>query len=85
MHRNSSKTETFHEPTTYEPRVQTGSEQTINFARHKHGRVGISRIKMGSLVQKLLPLEKCTFSNRSRLIASHCILKALNDFFYYKN
>ena len=29
---------------------------------------------MKSLVQKLLPREKCQFSNCTHLIASHCIL-----------
>ena len=51
---NSSKTDTFHEPTTYEPHVyNTNSEQIITFARHEYGRVGVFRIKMRSLVQKL--------------------------------
>ena len=37
--RNSSKTDTFHEPITYEPRVLTSSDKKITFARHEYGRV----------------------------------------------
>ena len=51
--RNSSKTDTFHGPITYEPHVYTSFEQKITFARHENGRVGVFRIKMRSLVQKL--------------------------------
>ena len=59
--RNSLKTDTFHEPTTYEPYTKTSSEQKLTFARHDYGRVGVFRIKMRSLVQKLKPLKKCQF------------------------
>ena len=51
--RNSPKTNTFHEPTTYEPRVKDESEQIITFARQEYGRVEVFRIKMRSLVQEL--------------------------------
>ena len=51
--RNSSKEDTCHEPTTYEPHVQTIFEQIITFARHIYGQVRIFRIKMRSLVKKL--------------------------------
>ena len=37
--RNSSKTDTFHGPTTHEPLVHTSSEQIMTFARHDYGRV----------------------------------------------
>ena len=70
--RNSLKTDTFHEPTTYERQVQTENEQKTTFARHEYGRVGVFRIKIRSLFLKLQPLEKCQFSNCSHLIASHC-------------
>ena len=33
--RKSLKTDTFHEPKTYEPHVKTSSEQIITFARHE--------------------------------------------------
>ena len=42
------------------------------FARDECGQVGVFNIKIRSLVQKLLRLEKCQFSNCSHLIASHC-------------
>ena len=51
--RNSSKTDTFYKPTTYEPHVYTSFDQMITFARHEYGRVGVFRIKIRSLVQKL--------------------------------
>ena len=51
--RNSSKTDRFHKPTTYEQQVLTSSEQKITFARHEYGQVGVFRIKKTSLVQKL--------------------------------
>ena len=40
-------------PTNYEPNVRTRSEQKINFATHENGRVGVFRIEIGSLDQKL--------------------------------
>ena len=51
--RNSSKTDTFHKPTTYELHAYTSSDKMITFARNKYGRVGVFRIKIRSLVQKL--------------------------------
>ena len=51
--RNSSKTVIFHEPITYEPKVLKNFEVIITFARHDYGRVGVFRINMKSLVQKL--------------------------------
>ena len=51
--RNSLKTDTFHEPTTYEPYVYTSSEQMISCARHEYGLVGVFRIRMRSLVQNV--------------------------------
>ena len=48
--RNSSKTDAFHKPITYEPHGLTSSEQIITFARHEYGQVGLFRIKMTSLV-----------------------------------
>ena len=53
LDRNSSKTDTFHKPKTYERHVQTKNEQKTTFARHEYGRVGVFRIKIRSLVQKL--------------------------------
>ena len=44
--RNSSKTETFHEPATYEPHVKTSSDQIITFVRHENEQVGGCRIKI---------------------------------------
>ena len=44
--RNSSKTDTFHKPTTYEPQVWTSSERIIFFARYEYGQVGVFKIKM---------------------------------------
>ena len=71
--RNSSKTETFHVPTAYEPHFQTSSEQIITFAGHKYGRLGVVFIiKIIPLVQMLQPFKKCKLSNCSHLIASHC-------------
>ena len=58
--RNTPKPDTFREPTAYQPKVQTSSEQIINFARHEYGRVG-DLVKMKVLVQKLQPSEKCYF------------------------
>ena len=51
--RNSMKTDTFHEPTTYEPYAKTSCAQLIDFARHTGGQVGFFRIKMRSLVQEV--------------------------------
>ena len=51
--RNSSKTDLFHKPTTYEQQVLTSFEQKITFARHQYGQVGVFRIKKKSSVQKL--------------------------------
>ena len=36
----------FFKPKVYEPRVKASSEQTITFARHEYGMVGVFRIKM---------------------------------------
>ena len=69
--RNSSKTDLFHKPATYEP-VQTSSKQNITYTSNEYGRVKVFRIKIKSLVLKLQPLEKCQFANCSHLIASHC-------------
>ena len=44
--RNSSKTDTFHKPTTYELHAYTSSDQMITFARHVYGRLGVFRIKI---------------------------------------
>ena len=52
--RNSLKTDTFHEPITYETHVWTSSEQIITFANPIYGRVIVFRVKMISLVQKLV-------------------------------
>ena len=41
--------DTFHEPTN----IQTSSEQTITFAKHKYGLVEVFKIEMRSLVQNL--------------------------------
>ena len=43
--RNSSKTDTFHEPTDYEPHVKTSSEEIQTSARHEYGRVGVLKIR----------------------------------------
>ena len=51
--RNSEKNDIFHEPITYEPHVKTSSEQEVTFARHKYGQVGVFRIKMRLLVQRV--------------------------------
>ena len=51
--RNTSKTDLFYKPTTYEQHVLTSFEQKITFARHEYGKAGVFRIKMKSLVQKL--------------------------------
>ena len=48
--RNSSKTDTFREPTIYEPHVRTSLKKNT-FGRDEYGRVGVFRIKMKSLVQ----------------------------------
>ena len=40
-------------PFSYKQHVYTSSTQKITFARHEYGRVGVFRIKMRSLVQKL--------------------------------
>ena len=50
---NSSKTVTFHKPTTFEPHVQTNSEEIITVARYEYGQVGVFRTKIRSSVQKL--------------------------------
>ena len=70
--RNILKTGTFHEPTTLEPHNLACSEHIITFAKQENGRIGVFRMKMRALVQKLKSLEKCQFSNCSHLIASHC-------------
>ena len=57
--RNTSETDTFHEPTNYEPHALTSSDKKITFARHRYGRVGVFKIKMRLLVLKLKPLKKC--------------------------
>ena len=44
--RNSSKTDLFHKPTTYEQHIKTSSEQKIAFVRNENGRVGVFRIKI---------------------------------------
>ena len=44
--RNSSETDTFHEPTAYEPNVQRSSEEIKTFARHEYGRVGVFKIEV---------------------------------------
>ena len=48
--RHRPKTDTFNEPTAYEPNVWTISELRITFARHEYGRVGDFKIKMKLLV-----------------------------------
>ena len=68
-YQNSPKTDTFHEPTAYEPHVKTSFEKIIIYARHEHG---VFNIKMISFTQKLKPLEKCQFSKCFHLIALHC-------------
>ena len=50
---DSLKTDTFHKPTTYEPYVCTSFEETIPFFTHEYGRVGVFRITMRSLDQKV--------------------------------
>ena len=50
-------------------------EQMATVTRQEYGRVGVFRIKMRSLVQKLKPLEKCHFCNCSDQIESHRICK----------
>ena len=45
-YRKSSKTDTFHEPATYEPHVKTNSDQIITFDGHKNKQVGVFRIKI---------------------------------------
>ena len=50
--RNSWKTDTFHEPITFEPYAKTSFEQIITFAKHEYGRVEVFRINIRSLVQK---------------------------------
>ena len=57
------------EPFSYEQHAQTVSKQ-----KTEYGQVGVFRIKMKSLGQKLQPLEKCQFSSCCHLIASHCIV-----------
>ena len=47
LDRKSSKTDTFHKPTTSEPHVKTNSEQIITFHRHEYWRVGVFRIEIG--------------------------------------
>ena len=42
--RNSSKTDTFYEPITYELHVYTSFERIITSARHEYWRVGFFRI-----------------------------------------
>ena len=50
---DSSKTDTFHKPTSYEPHVQISFKQIITYARHECGRAGVFRLEMRSLVQKV--------------------------------
>ena len=42
--RNSSKADTFHGPTTYEPNFKTNSERLKSFAKHEYGWVGVSEL-----------------------------------------
>ena len=51
--RNSSKTDYFYEPFTYEPHIHKKSEPIIHFARQEYGPVQVFRIKILSFVQKL--------------------------------
>ena len=52
--RNSLKADLLQEPTTYEQHPETSSEKkNITFARHECRRIGVFRIKMKSLGQKL--------------------------------
>ena len=51
--RKSLKTDIIYEPITYEPHVKTSSEQIITYSRHEYGRVGVFKIKIESIVQKL--------------------------------
>ena len=44
--RNSSKTDSFHKPTTYEPHVLTSSKQKLNFARHDSGQAEFSELRL---------------------------------------
>ena len=44
--RNSSKTDTFHEPITYESQVKTSSKLIKTFGRHENEQVGVFRIKI---------------------------------------
>ena len=62
--RYTSKTDTFHEPTTYEPRMSTSSKQiiTITFINKITGSEFIASRKLS--ISQLLPC----------LIASHCTL-----------
>ena len=50
MQSDSSKTDTFHMPTTIEQHVQTSPEQKLTFVRHEYGQVGVFRFKMRILV-----------------------------------
>ena len=43
----------FHKPMAYEQHVQTSSKKKIIFIRHEYGQVGVFRIRIRSLVQKL--------------------------------
>ena len=43
LDRNSSKPDTFNEPSTYETHALTSSEEIKPFARHEYGRVGVFR------------------------------------------
>ena len=43
---NSSKTDTFYKPTTYELQVWTSSERIVYFAGYEYGPVGVFKIKM---------------------------------------
>ena len=66
------KTNLFHKPTTYERHILSNYGEKITFARYEYGQVGVFRIKIRSLVQKLQPLEKCQSSKCFHLIESHC-------------
>ena len=45
-YRNSSKSDTFYEHTTYKPHDKTSSDQIITLTRHKNEQVEVFRIKI---------------------------------------
>ena len=49
--RNRLKTDTSHEPITYEPNQSLGQKKS--YARHEYGREGVFKIKMRLIFQKL--------------------------------